>query len=45
MFKVKIQLYENKEEYYQAFMQHFNHDNKGDEIFKWIDKTFEKLKS
>jgi len=45
MYRVKIQLYENKQEYFNAFMQHFSSDNKRDEIFKWIDLTIENLKS
>ena len=42
--RVKIQLYEKKKDYPEAFMQHLNEESERKYIFSWISETFESLK-
>jgi len=43
MSRIKIQLFEQKEDYLEAFMLHLTNENLKKQIFKWLLDTFEKL--
>ena len=44
MYEIKIALYENKEDYVQAFLLYLNSDTLKVKVFKWLTDTIEKLK-
>ena len=44
MYEIKIALYENKEDYVQAFLLYLNSDTLKVRVFKWLTDTIEKLK-
>ena len=41
--RVKIQLFESKSDFVEAFMLHLNNDNLRKVLFKWLFETLEKL--
>lgn len=43
MSRIKIQLFEQKEDYLEAFMLHLTNETLKKSIFKWLFDTFEKL--
>ena len=43
LLKVRIQLYENKKDYAEAFIQHLNHIQHKKNIFQWIYEKFVEL--
>ena len=44
LYEIKIALYENKEDYVEAFLMYLNSDVLKVKVFKWLTDTIEKLK-
>ena len=43
LINVKIQLYENKQDYVEAFMQHLNQSQQKKHVFKWLEEKLNQL--